>query len=366
MKLFNTLSAVAVVSAQFNDFANLNDLFASLQADLGAVTVTNNANEAAATEDVADGARYLITTTTTPTPAPPGPTTTPAPTGNGCWKCDAMSYAQCAGQGSFEICASDPDTTTGRDAVCFLELRESNNRLRQLCTGCKSRNACDTLKLQNFIGSAGSSRGGRFADQCKSEWFIQEVGRRYGSNQSTCRTCFLMCDGTTNEQECFGGMNQASTTAVQFKYPDFGTTTLGHYNSGTTRLNRTPNSGAVTAIQQSAVNNGQTVFSLGIPTGVRSIDTAEVNDPATAIPNQLMWGSTTAAGTGKEFTTATRGAGNDQSTMYLYWAIQDAPQAFWDMDLITVARKIRDSTLMASLTGTTYGAKLATQGINFY
>ena len=54
MKLFNTLSAVAVVSAQFNDFANLNDLFASLQADLGAVTVTNNANEAAATEDVAD------------------------------------------------------------------------------------------------------------------------------------------------------------------------------------------------------------------------------------------------------------------------------------------------------------------------
>ena len=59
MKLFNTLSAVAVVSAQFNDFANLNDLFASLQADLGAVTVTNNANEAAATEDVADVSVFL-------------------------------------------------------------------------------------------------------------------------------------------------------------------------------------------------------------------------------------------------------------------------------------------------------------------
>ena len=34
MKLFTTLSAAAVVSAQFDGFANLNDLFASLQNDL--------------------------------------------------------------------------------------------------------------------------------------------------------------------------------------------------------------------------------------------------------------------------------------------------------------------------------------------
>lgn len=122
-----------------------------------------------------------------------------------------MSFAQCAALGEFEYCASDSDTTTGRDAVCFLELRETNQQLQQLCTGCKSRNACENLKRQNFIGSAGSYRGGRFADQCKSEWFIQEVGKRYGSQQSTCRTCFLMCDNDPNNKHfCFGGINDSS------------------------------------------------------------------------------------------------------------------------------------------------------------
>ena len=135
---------------------------------------------------------------------------------SGCWKCDAMSFAQCAGDGYFETCASDSDTTTGRDAVCFLELRETDQRLQQLCTGCKSRNACDTLKAQNFIGSAGSYRGGRFADQCKSEWFIQKIGRRYGSQQSTCRTCFLMCDSSAGDRSsCFGGMNSPTQQPEQ-------------------------------------------------------------------------------------------------------------------------------------------------------
>ena len=53
MKLFTSLSAMAVVTAQFNDFANLNDLFASLTADLAAPpaaasvdsTTTENNNE---------------------------------------------------------------------------------------------------------------------------------------------------------------------------------------------------------------------------------------------------------------------------------------------------------------------------------
>ena len=138
---------------------------------------------------------------------------------SGCWKCDAMTFGQCAVQGSFETCASDSDTTTGRDAVCFLEMRETNQKLQQLCTGCKSANACANLKAQNFVGSGstgGSRRAGRFNDQCKNEWFIQTLGQRYGSSQSTCRTCFATCtDNAGTGHNCFGGLNSQDSFADQ-------------------------------------------------------------------------------------------------------------------------------------------------------
>jgi len=181
-----------------------------------------------------------------------------------------------------------------------------------------------------------------------------------------------MCDGTNNSQECFGGMNQASMTAEQFQYPAFGSTNTYELNSGTTRLGRTPNTAAVNEIQtaqtHSGTNGSKTVFSLGIPTGVLSIDVAEITDPTTQYPNQLVWAAETSTGTGKQNTAALRGqqadgvTDNDETNMYLYWAIQDAPQAFWEMDLVTVARHMRDNTL----TGTTYGARLQGQGITLY
>jgi len=353
MKLFNTLSAVALVKAQFNDFANLNQLFESLQANLGEPQVVGGQDSEQA---AADGARYIQRTTTSTAAPVTTASTTLAPTGNGCWKCDAMSFAQCAGEGSFETCASDPDTTTGSEAVCFLELRETNQQLQQLCTGCKSANACETLKRQNFIGSAGSYRGGRFADQCKSEWFIQEVGRRYGSQQSTCRTCFLMCD-SSNREGCFGGMSNPTQQPHQFKYPTFGNTNDGELNSGTIRLGRAPTQAAIDAVQTTQTVNSKTVYNMGIPTGVLSIQTTagsdEITDPTTQFPNQLMWGAEGTDGHGKSSTG--RGAGNSAANMYLYWAIQDAPQAFWEMDLIDVARIMRESTL-----STTYGLTTST------
>ena len=45
MKLFTNLSAVALVSAQFNDFANLNDLFASLTENLAVEPVRGTTTE---------------------------------------------------------------------------------------------------------------------------------------------------------------------------------------------------------------------------------------------------------------------------------------------------------------------------------
>ena len=62
-------------------------------------------------------------------------TPTNAPVGTGCWKCDAMTYVQCATEGSFQTCSDD--NTNGDNGVCFVEYREQNQKLTQLCTGCK-------------------------------------------------------------------------------------------------------------------------------------------------------------------------------------------------------------------------------------
>ena len=72
-------------------------------------------------------------------------TATNAPTGEGCWKCDAMTYVQCATEGSFQTCSED--NTNGDNGVCFVEYREQNQKLTQLCTGCKD--AKDSLKFQD-------------------------------------------------------------------------------------------------------------------------------------------------------------------------------------------------------------------------
>ena len=162
MKLFKTLSAMAVVRAQVPDFSDLNALFASL---------TENLSVPGAPAEEVDSARYVVaTTTTTPTTTTTYTTTTTQTTGEGCWKCDAMTFSSCATSGQWQQCS--PDQTAGDYGVCFLELRETNQLLTQLCTGCKSRNACYNLRRQNFVGSSGSNLS-RFHDQCKPEWKLQ-------------------------------------------------------------------------------------------------------------------------------------------------------------------------------------------------
>ena len=162
MKLFKTLSAIAVVRAQVPDFTDLNALFASL---------TENLSVPGAPAEEVDSARYVVATTTTTPPLTTSTTTTTTPTtGEGCWKCDAMTYSNCATEGYWQQCS--PDQTAGDYGVCFLELRETNQLMTQLCTGCKSRTACYNLRRQNFVGSTGSSLS-RFHDQCKPEFKLQ-------------------------------------------------------------------------------------------------------------------------------------------------------------------------------------------------
>merc|ERR1712176_163424 len=156
-----------------------------------------------------DEERYFFTnpavTTTTTTPTPP----TTVFQGDSCWKCDQMNYSDCASKGRIETC------TKGDKDCCFVEVRETRQKLQQLCTGCKDKKACLTLRDENFV----TSNIGRFMHQCKPDYRQQFAGR-FAGQQSVCRQCFSTCtqtdDTALNGGTCFGG--SFTNTKMLFDY----------------------------------------------------------------------------------------------------------------------------------------------------
>jgi len=326
MKLFKTLSAMAVVRAQVPDFTDLNALFASLTENLSVPS--------APAEDV-DAARYVVATTTTTTVQTPGiPVTTPTTTGEGCWKCDAMTFATCATSGQWTQCS--PDQVAGDYGVCFLELRETNQLLTQLCTGCKSYNACYNLRRQNFVGSTGSNLS-RFHDQCKPEWKLQRTNRRYGTQQSVCRTCFSMCPNNSDDatgKKCFGGMEIGTTNDAT----DLASADFFKYDSS---MNTASEKNTWTNAAQDAVENNHV---LGIPLGIHC--DAAVNTvcggQVAAMTNMVNWGGSNAdTVSGKQQITG-RTKGDD--VMGLYWAIQDQTKTWWEYDHVVLQAIYQSAT----------------------
>lgn len=165
--------------------------------------------EVAADEDEdekAKGERYFFTTATTTTPPITTVTTVTALPGNNCWKCDQMTYALCASEGSYKTCE------LGDSDCCFAEIRTTGQKLQQLCTGCKDATACMDNKLENFGGSDVMDND----DQCRPEMIQQKKNSRNARAQSVCRTCFRTCDFTLyNGAFCFGGIN--GNTPIEFK-----------------------------------------------------------------------------------------------------------------------------------------------------
>lgn len=64
-----------------------------------------------------------------------------------------MTYADCSALGDIEACEK------GDKDCCFVEIREQAQQLQQLCTGCKSRNACENLRDENFHFDTNNSNG---------------------------------------------------------------------------------------------------------------------------------------------------------------------------------------------------------------
>jgi len=169
--------------------------------------------EVAAAEDEdekAKGERYFFTTSTTTTTKPTTLTTVTVKPGNNCWKCDQMTYALCASEGSYKTCE------LGDEDCCFVEIRTTGQKLQQLCTGCKDKTACQDNMMENFGTMTPGSAPMDNDDQCRPEMLQQKKNSRNARAQSVCRQCFKTCDFNNNNGAfCFGGIN--GNTPIDFK-----------------------------------------------------------------------------------------------------------------------------------------------------
>lgn len=206
-------------SAYGSDYAGLSDNFNYDDAAAAADAAAN----AAAVDDEAvrdkDEARYFggaATTVTTPTVTVP--TTTTHETDVYCLKCDVMDITQCTTANAVAEKCDHGD-------VCFLEIRRNKprtgNSLTQICTGCKSPQACFDLKAQNMVATTGTPRG---LLQCFPTVKLLNTGHRLGEMASVCRTCFIPSD---NAEDTVTDSNNANrffkgASATTFEIPQDG------------------------------------------------------------------------------------------------------------------------------------------------
>lgn len=221
---------VAAVSAQLPDLGNFDlSSFDLSQFGLGPalpavevpVPAAVNADDFAVP---ADDERYFFTNPATTSTTTTTTSTTP-PDGDSCWKCDQMTHTECSTDGRPETC------TKGDKDCCFIEVRETAQKLQQLCMGCKSKDACGNLKDENF---AYNVRNQLNRNQCKPDYRQQRFSRFNRNVQSVCRQCFNTCQAS-NPTGCFGAsLTPGAHQQIHYDFsanPGFYGWT-NHYNQG--------------------------------------------------------------------------------------------------------------------------------------
>mgnify|MGYP000316539540 CR=1 FL=1 len=97
-----------------------------------------------------------------------------------CFHCDAENFEKCQKIGKMKQCGGEGD-------VCMIELRKRDGNVSQVCMGCKSQDACQNNKIQNFEGD--------WHDwQCRPwAWFKSgpSVCRQCCNSDKNCATDFI-------------------------------------------------------------------------------------------------------------------------------------------------------------------------------
>jgi len=295
MKLFPLIAAA--VNAQNINLPDLSNF------DLSAFGLAPDAFnvQPAAAAGPADGERYFFTAATTTTVTTTTVTVPPVIAGTSCFKCDKMSYATCGSQGRYQICPS------GDFDCCFVEVRETKTELKQLCTGCKDKTACEDNKAENFQGINSSTH------QCRPDYRQQRVGQR-GPQTSVCRQCFMTCDPAVDPNKCFGSValsNDLNMFRLGFSTNQANYPWNGHFKGSDTQA-------------------------MGIPT-LGSLDATTDAVVITAIEGKatLLNVYFDNFGDGKDHITAGDGA-RDSTLEMTFWAVQGASMSWWMSDLKSI------------------------------
>jgi len=249
--------------------------------------------------------------------------------------------------GQFETCPS------GEQSVCFIEIREVNQQVNQLCTGCKNTQACTELQTQNFIGSQFHT------NQCRPHYIEQTPTIRSPKGQSTCRQCFKQCEfdeaGSSTDGMCFfghdsqfaeAGDNLQASGALDANGVAFSGNRLIQYDQS--------NLAAHTSVSTNSDHplNGYTQAStntigFGIPTGARILDahsgagSITIDQSNTGTWNLYFASSADSGNTGKVHPNdASMGNiadsnGRAQRQM-AYWGVLGASRNWWASDLIAI------------------------------
>jgi len=310
----------------FEDFVQANgsfDITAFREALREALEAQDAAPAAAIQQGVQnDEERYFFTQATTTSTTTPGTTTT-VDLGTSCWKCDQMTYMDCSVKGDLEKCEK------GDKDCCFVEVRETAQSLQQLCTGCKSRKACENLRDENFHNdNKNPQRRNRNFDQCRPDYRLQRIGRR-GPGQSVCRQCFNTCDpdDTANDggSFCFGGSHIKSAhkqIAINL-LSNKATYPWGDYYQISTDFN-----------------------AMGIPIAV--VDTildnviyADVGSKAAStLKNVYFYDAPGGSDSKSPPSTTTLANNREKNSEMAYWALQGASEEWWRSDLKTIQNNL--------------------------
>jgi len=238
-----------------------------------------------------------------------------------------MSYADCASQGEYHICEQ------GDRDCCFIEVREKYGQLRQLCTGCKARVACENLRKENFnpvddVTTNPLEVPYELTDQCRPDYINQNQHMRYGAQSSVCRQCFKTCNKAEfGGAYCFGSINEADANANRGLF--FTIPFLSH----TAQYANRPG----TQIDSDAI---------GIPTHAlvdAAIDAGAVGDIETFVHHNLYFGkggnndaSQSCLTNCHGKTRSNLGDSNRNLGEMLFWGLQGASKAWWQSDLKTL------------------------------
>ena len=166
---------------------------------------------------------------------------------------------------------------------------------------------------------------------------FKRPNRRYGNQQSICRTCFSMCPNSTDDssgRKCFGGLEIGTNVDAT----DLATADFFMYDSSMTTGSAKSywTNQAQTAVESNHV--------LGIPLGI-TCDAAANTDCGTQVASMnhmVNWGGSNAdAVSGKNQIT---GRTNGDDVMGLYWAIQDQTKTWWEYDHVVLQSIYQDTT----------------------